>query len=57
MIRSYEPDEDWFWNYETDEYYDGPELAAPESHPEDEAVPGPRDRVPKDWAEQLRRRD
>ena len=57
IIRSFEPGEDWFWNYDTNEYYDGPELTAPECHPKDQAVPGPHDRVPKDWVEQLRRRD
>ena len=57
IIRSFEPGEDWFWNYESNEYYDGPELAAPDCRPVDETVPGPRDRVPSDWADQLRRRD
>ena len=33
IIRSFEPGEDWFWNYDTNEYYDGPELAAPDCHP------------------------
>jgi len=56
IIRSFEPGEDWFWNYDTNEYYDGPELAAPESHPKDQTVPGPADRVPRDWAAQLRSR-
>ncbi|HEV7854493.1 MAG TPA: UBP-type zinc finger domain-containing protein [Mycobacterium sp.] len=56
IIRSFEPGEDWFWNYQTNEYYDGPELAAPACRPKDETVPGPRGRVPSDWAEQLRRR-
>ncbi|MBO0680190.1 UBP-type zinc finger domain-containing protein [Mycolicibacterium sp. S2-37] len=56
VIRSFEPGEDWFWNYDTDSYYDGPELAAPQSHPPDQPAPGPRDRVPRDWAQQLRRR-
>ena len=49
IIRSFEPGEDWFWNYETNEYLDGPELAEPVSHPVDQPVPGPRDRVPEDW--------
>ncbi|MEV0249361.1 UBP-type zinc finger domain-containing protein [Nocardia sp. NPDC050712] len=50
FIQSYEPGEDWFWNYETEEMYgDGPELAAPHSHPADQGVPGPRGRVPADW--------
>jgi hypothetical protein len=46
IIRSFEPGEDWFWNYQTNEYYDGPELAAPDCHPKDQTVPGPRGRVP-----------
>jgi hypothetical protein len=53
VIRSFEPGEDWFWNYDTNQYYDGPELAAPQSHPADQSVPGPRQRVPKDWMAQL----
>lgn len=56
IIRSFEPDEDWFWNYQTNEYYDGPELAQPQNHPEDQSVPGPRDRVPGDWMAQLQHR-
>ena len=57
IIRSFEPGEDWFWNYQAGEYYDGPDLAAPDCRPKDETVPGPRGRVPTDWADQLRRRD
>lgn len=56
IIRSFEPGEDWFWNYQTNEYYDGPELAAPDCHPGDQTVPGPADRVPKDWVSQIRNR-
>ena len=56
IIRSYEPGEDWFWDYQANEYYDGPRLAPPESRPVDETVPGPRGRVPSDWAEILRSR-
>jgi hypothetical protein len=56
IIRSFEPGEDWFWNYDENEYYDGPELAAPECHPEDQSVPGPAGRVPSDWVSQLRAR-
>ncbi|MFI5510163.1 UBP-type zinc finger domain-containing protein [Mycobacterium sp. NPDC051804] len=56
IIRSFEPGEDWFWNYDTNQYYDGPELAPPESHPEDQPAPGPAGRVPKDWMAQLRSR-
>ena len=56
IIRSFEPGEDWFWNYDANSYYDGPQLAAPESHPVDQPAPGPADRVPKDWMAQLRSR-
>ena len=41
IIRSFEPGEDWFWNYETNEYYDGPELAAPDCRPEGRDRPRP----------------
>ena len=60
VIRSFEPGEDWFWNYDSDEYYvlpDGsPDLAPPLSRPVEQSVPGPRERVPKDWMAQLQRR-
>ncbi|MGV9427855.1 UBP-type zinc finger domain-containing protein [Streptomyces sp. NPDC003656] len=55
VIRSYEPGEGWFWDYDTNEVYSsGPELAPPESHPADQPVPGPAGRVPADWAQTLR---
>jgi hypothetical protein len=57
IIRSFEPGENWFWNYQTDDFDDGPELAPPASHPADQTVPGPRGRVPRDWADLLRQRD
>ena len=56
VIRSFEPGEDWYWNYETNDVAYGPELAPPTSHPADQPVPGPAGRVPRDWAEQLRDR-
>lgn len=50
FIQSFEPGEDWFYNFETGEMYSGgPELAPPRSHPVDQGVPGPRERVPADW--------
>jgi hypothetical protein len=50
MIRSFEPGESWFWDYETEQMYEsGPALAPPEHHPEDQPVPGPHGRVPRDW--------
>ncbi|MUL83803.1 MULTISPECIES: UBP-type zinc finger domain-containing protein [unclassified Mycolicibacterium] len=53
IIRSFEPGEDWFWDYQSNQYYDGPELAPPEHRPADQTVPGPKGRVPADWAQQL----
>jgi hypothetical protein len=52
-VRSFEPGEDWFWDYENEEYVDGPRLVDPQSHPESQPVPGPRDRVPADWQRRL----
>ena len=54
LVQSFEPGEDWYWDYTTDEYYDGPSLAAPRHHPLDQPVPGPQGRVPRDWQQHLR---
>jgi len=51
VIRSFEPGESWFWNYETGQMFDGPELAPPLAHPEDQSAPGPADRLPANWQE------
>lgn len=48
-IRSYEPGEDWFYNFDDGQTYEGPSLAPPEHRPVEQAVPGPADRVPDDW--------
>ena len=54
VIRSFEPGEDWFWSYETNEFYEsGPALAPPDYHPADQPVPGPAGRVPRDWRSKL----
>jgi hypothetical protein len=53
LIRSFEPGESWFWSYETSEMYDGPELAPPACHPVEQTVPGPAERVPGNWMDQL----
>ncbi|KUM86779.1 MULTISPECIES: UBP-type zinc finger domain-containing protein [Streptomyces] len=56
LVQSFEPGEEWFWNFETNEMFEaGPELAAPVSHPESQPAPGPAGRVPADWARTLRR--
>ena len=53
VIRSFEPGEDWFWDYTTDEAFEGPRLAPPEHHPLDQPVPGPAGHVPRDWERHL----
>ncbi|HVE76474.1 MAG TPA: UBP-type zinc finger domain-containing protein [Actinomycetota bacterium] len=53
IVQSYEPWEDWFWNYETQDYEEGPLLAPPNEHPLEQPVPGPKGRVPKDWKKRL----
>jgi hypothetical protein len=52
-VQSYEPDEDWFWDYVSEQAGEGPELAAPHHHPLDQPTPGPAGRVPPDWEYQL----
>jgi hypothetical protein len=49
VIQSFEPGEEWFWDFDRQAGFEGPELATPDSHPEDQTVPGPADRVPADW--------
>jgi hypothetical protein len=50
VVQSFEPGEDWFWDYESERYVeDAPPLAPPTSHPEDQPAPGPEGRVPADW--------
>lgn len=53
LIRSFEPGEDWFWDYVSEKFYDGPELTAPQHHPAGQPVPGPAGRVPRDWQAHL----
>jgi hypothetical protein len=53
VIQSFEPGEDWFWDYTTEEFGDGPTLAPPEHHPLTQPVPGPEGQVPRDWQRHL----
>ncbi|HEY8170894.1 MAG TPA: UBP-type zinc finger domain-containing protein [Candidatus Limnocylindria bacterium] len=53
VVQSFEPDEDWFWDYPAETYLEGPELVAPREHPASQPVPGPADRVPLDWESRL----
>ncbi|MCW2798221.1 MAG: hypothetical protein JWM79_3718 [Nocardioides sp.] len=53
VIASFEPGEDWFWDYRTDQVVEGEPLAPPDSHPAEQGVPGPAHRLPADWQSQL----
>jgi len=53
IVQSFEPGEDWFWDYERQEPFAGPVLAAPHHHPLDQPVPAPADLVPDDWQQRL----
>ena len=49
VIASFEPSEDWFYDYRTEAATRGAELAPPRWHPVDQAVPGPQGQVPRNW--------
>jgi Zn-finger in ubiquitin-hydrolases and other protein len=49
VIASFEPGEDWFYDYEKQVTTEGLALAPPRSHPEAQPVPGPEGRVPRNW--------
>ena len=49
IIASFEPGEDWFYDYRTQEFLAGPKLSPPHAHPLNRPVPGPSGKVPADW--------
>ncbi len=49
MIQSYEPGEDWFYDFRSGEAGYGPELAPPTGHPANQPAPGPAGAVPANW--------
>jgi hypothetical protein len=53
VIRTFEPGETWFWNFETNDFTDGPQLVAPLEHPLTQTTPGPAPRVPSNWQQLL----
>ena len=55
VVQSFEPGEDWFWDFSAEQAGAGPELAAPTSRPADQPVPGPDGAVPADWRSKLHR--
>ncbi len=53
IIQSFEPGEDWFFDYRTGDFALGVALSPPHNRPEDQSVPGPADRVPPDWQSKI----
>lgn len=49
VMQSFEPGQDWMWDYEANDYVTGPVLAPPHAHPLDQPTPGPAGRVPDRW--------
>ncbi len=54
-MQSFEPGQNWFWDFIAGETVEGPELAPPTSHPDDQPAPGPRGRVPQNWRDLIAR--
>ncbi|MGA2534591.1 MAG: UBP-type zinc finger domain-containing protein [Terracidiphilus sp.] len=53
IITSFEPGEDWFFDYEKQAMVKGVELLPPHSHSRNQPAPGPAGRVPADWESHL----
>jgi hypothetical protein len=54
VICSFEPGETWFYDYRTQQFFDGPAMHPPLAHPSDQPVPGPRGKVPENWLDLLK---
>jgi len=55
LIRTFEPGEDWYWDYGASLLLDGPHLAAPLSRPPAQGSPAPAGRVPENWRDLIHR--
>ncbi len=53
IIQSFEPNESWFYDYDAEQFAEGPTLRGPQAHPADQPVPGPSGAVPADWQAHL----
>lgn len=53
LIQSFEPGEDWFFDFVSAQMFDGPALAPPASRPDANEPPWPRALVPADWMNQV----
>jgi hypothetical protein len=48
-VTSFEPGEEWFYDYRADDAVAGLPLTPPLHHPLDQPTPGPDGRVPGNW--------
>ena len=53
VVQSFEPGEDWYWDYARDSARLGPALTPPTSRPAEQDPPAPRERVPANWQDLL----
>ena len=53
VVQSYEPGEDWFWDYAEGGVLRRSPPGAAAHHPLDQPGPGPAGRVPDDWEQRL----
>ena len=53
VAQSFEPGEDWCWDYGAEQFGSGPQLAPPTARPAGQPAPGPAGRVPADWQRHL----
>src|ERR1700733_10910416 len=53
IIASFEPGEDWYYDYQSNQMAEGPPLAPPQHHPLSQPTPGPAGKVPTDWERHL----
>ena len=54
IVASFEPGENWFYDYEKRGMIKGVELLPPHSHPKNQPAPGPAGRVPANWESLLK---
>ena len=53
VITSFEPGEDWFWDFTTDRGLPRAGAHSPAVRPDAQSVPGPAGRVPDDWESRI----
>jgi hypothetical protein len=50
IITGFEPGEDWFYDYRTEQFFVRPKLCAAHAYPSDQPAPRPAEAVPSNWA-------